>query len=168
LVSGASALDRFGAEFLGVKAGELLGKGVYNIPAEEGSVPVYSESWQMLETTSAQAMGFLGLSSLLEERLLPGPAWTINHVGRGEVAFIPFDIFRNFERNRYPMVRMFIGDVTRRLVGELPVRIQAPVCMDVVLRKKEQRILVHLSTVHPVSPMCLTAAPSMTSRRRDR
>lgn len=145
LVSGASALDRFGAEFLGVKAGERLGKGAYHIPAGDGSVPVYSESWQMLEATSAQAVGFLGKSSLLfESARLPGPAWTINRVGRGEVAFIPFDIFRNFERNRYPAVRQFVGDVTRRLAGELPVRISAPVCVDVILRKKEQRILVHL------------------------
>ena len=143
LLSGAAALDRFGAEFLGVKAGERLGPGSYHVPAGDGSYPVYSASWQMVEATEAQAMGHLGATGLLDERLLAGPAWTIHKVGRGAVAWIPFDIFRNFERNRYPGVRQFVGEVARKLVGRLPIRVSAPVSVDVVLRKKDNCTLVH-------------------------
>ena len=144
LLSGAGMFERFGGEFLGVEAGELLGKGSYHIPGGEGAAPVYSETWRLVQPAAAEGVGRLGTTSLLDERLLNGPAWTYRQVGQGAVAYIPYDVFRSFEHNRYPRVRQFIGEVASKLLGALPVRVCAPTCVDVVLRKKDDLTLAHL------------------------
>ncbi len=144
LLSGAAALERFGSRFLGVRAAELQEKQTYHVPAAEGSLPVYSQTWQMVRPTRARGMGRLGRSALLDERLLPYPAAALNQVGQGAVAYIPFDLFRFFEKNRYPLARAFIGQVMGALAGRLPIHIEAPTCVDAVLRRKENRLIVHL------------------------
>jgi hypothetical protein len=144
LVSGSRALDRFSKEFLGVQSAQPMEKGVYFIPAGECSAPVYSENWAEAIPSTARVMGHLGQTSVLDDRLLPAPAWTLNTVGKGAVAWIPYDIFRSFDRNRYPDVRLFIGEVAEELIGDLSVRVTAPTCVDVILRKKDERNLVHL------------------------
>ena len=60
------------------------------------------------------------------------------------MAFIPYDVFHSFDRNRYPRLRQFIGEITTRLAGKLPIRVSAPTCVDAVLRKNGPRTLVHL------------------------
>jgi len=144
LLTGAGAVDRFGEAFLGVRAGEVLDKGTYHVPSGHGAAPVYSARWQTVEPTTAVGVGHLGRSGLLDERLLDAPAWTLHAVGEGAVALIPYEIFRHFDRNRYPLVRTFVGEVLARLVGPLPVRARVPVCVDVILRKRDEVTLVHL------------------------
>ena len=144
LVSGAKAYQRFGSAFLGARGGKRHKKATYFIPSGNGMVPVFSEHWRMPQPTTAQPFGHLGTSSLTDDRLLLSPAWTLNQVGQGAVAWIPYAIFRSFERNRYPGVRQLIGEVTATLAGRLPIRVSAPTCVDVILRKKEGSTLIHL------------------------
>jgi hypothetical protein len=80
----------------------------------------------MVEPTTAEGIGRLGTSDLPDERLLAAPAWTLNVVGEGAVALIPYELFRHFDRNRYPLVRQFVGEVMGRLVGPLPIRAGCP------------------------------------------
>ena len=144
LVSGAGALARFGAAFLGVGEVEMLEKGVYFAPAGDGAAPVYSERWGKVQVSRAEAQGQLGRTDLRDERLLGAPAWTLNQVGQGAVAWVPFDLFRSFDKNRYPGVRQFVGEVAGKLIGRLPVRVSAPTGVDAILRQKGGRRLVHL------------------------
>jgi len=144
LVSGASAMDRFGPRFLGVSRGRIERDAVYHVPAADGSVPVFSEQWRLLRATSARPLGRLGTSPLLDERLLPNPAATINRVGKGAVAYVPFNVFRFFEAYRYPLVREFVGAVAHALAGRLDIDVQAPACVDVVLRTKGGKSIIHL------------------------
>ena len=144
LVSGAGVVERFGEAFLGVRDGEGEGPGIYHVLVGHGAVPVYSASRRLVEPVTAEGIGQLGTSDLPDERLLAAPAWTLNRVGAGAVAVIPYELFRHFDRNRYPLVREFVGEVMARLVGPLPIRARVPTCVDVILRRRGDTTLVHL------------------------
>ncbi len=144
LLSGAAGVDRFGASFLGVKPGTVSTPGDYHVAAADGSFLAHSRSWRLLKPTTAAALGRLGTSSLLDERLLPWAAATLRTVGTGAVAYIPFDIFRFFDRNRYPLARAFVGAVAEQLIGPLPIQVDAPTCVDVILRQRRGRLIIHL------------------------
>jgi hypothetical protein len=144
LVSGAKAFERFGGPFLGVAPGRLVEKAIYYVPAGDGAAPVASAAWRLLETTTAEKLAPLGTTPLLDERLLPNPAATLHRIGRGAVAYIPCDVFREFRLNRYPPLRLFLHDVLRRLAGPLDIEVAAPSCVDVVLRRQGTRRIVHL------------------------
>jgi hypothetical protein len=88
-------------------------------------------------------VGRLGTTPSLTEKLLPWAAAFINKVGRGTVAWIPFNAFRDFERNRYPLLREFIRSVVTPLARGLDIEVRAPACVDVVLRRKGRRRIVH-------------------------
>jgi hypothetical protein len=144
LVSGAAAFERFGGRFLGVRRGTVEEEATYHVPAADGSVPVFSEHWRLVRPTTAKGFGRLGTSPLMDDRLLPCPAATLNKAGRGVVAYVPFNVFRFFDRHRYPLVRAFVGEVTRALAGRQSIHVEGPTCVDVVLRKKGGRSIVHL------------------------
>ncbi len=144
LLSGAKAFERFGAEFLGVNGGRIENKAVYHVPAMDGVVPVLSDPWRLVEPAAAESLGFVRETPLSDEQVLPNPAATVNRVGRGEVAYIPCSVFRDFTRCRYPMVRAFVHNVMRKLAGRMGIEVHAPVCVDVVLRQKGEKKMVHL------------------------
>jgi hypothetical protein len=144
LVSGVGAYERYGADFLGARPAKTVEKSTYHIPAGEGAAPVYSQRWHLLEVSGAERVGALAESSLTQERLLPHPVWSLHPFGQGAVGWLPFDIFHSFATNRYPMVRQFIGDAAQRLLGDLPIQVSAPTCVDVILRRKGEQVQVHL------------------------
>jgi hypothetical protein len=143
LLSGARMLEAFGEEFLGVKAGGLEEKAICHIPSSNSSTPVYSSALRLVQPVTAVGIGHLGRTSLLDERLWDGPAWTLRKSGSGAVAYVPFDIFRAFAHERYVGVREFVGAIMSRLAGRLSIRVAAPRCVDVILRKKGSRKLAH-------------------------
>jgi hypothetical protein len=144
LVSGAAAYDRFGGEFLGVGAGKIEEKKAYHVSAGDGAVALYSDSWRLVAPAGARPLGTVGTSDLLDDRLLPHPAAALHKVGVGKVAYVPAAVFRDFEKNRYPLTREFIRGVARALIGRLPIRVEAPTCVDVALRRKGDKTIVHL------------------------
>jgi hypothetical protein len=144
LVTGAKAVERFGADFLGVKPESVESDKTYHLPAADGRVPVWSKEWRRVKTTTAIGFGRLGTTDLVDERLMSEPAYTINRVGKGAVAYVGCNLFRDFAQNRYPLCRAFIGEVCERLGrGRFTIRVQAPVCVDVTLRRRGTEIQVH-------------------------
>jgi hypothetical protein len=143
LVTGAMAFDHFGAAFLGVQSVAVEEKRAHHVPAADGSVPLFSSAWRLLKPTGAKSLGTLGKTPLRESELRPHPAATLNRIGKGAVAYIPADVFRDFNRNRYPAVRVFIGEIMRALCGRLAIEVQAPTALDVVLRRQGNRRIVH-------------------------
>lgn len=144
LVTGAESFGRFGGAFLGVSAGKLENEASYYVPAADAATPLFSKTWRLVKATTAKSLGCLGRTALTDAELLPYPAATLNRVGRGAVAYIPADVCRDFEHNRYPLIRAFIGEVTRALVGKLPISVQAPLALDVALRRKGECTIIHL------------------------
>jgi hypothetical protein len=144
LVSGAKSWERLGGHFLGVTAGKLEPARAYHVPAADGAAPLYSDPWRLVELSGARSLGHLGTSPLLDERLLPHPAATLHKVGRGAVAYIPGNVFRDFNHNRYPLTRSFVGAVMKALAGRMDIEAKAPMGVDVVLRRKGGRRIVHM------------------------
>lgn len=144
LVTGAAAYDRFGGEFLGASSQEVLGPETYYIRAGDGSVPIFSPSWRSLQPTSAEAFSSIGRTPLVNAELLSFPPVTVNKVGSGKVAYVPFDLFHFYSRTRYPLVRVFVGAVVRALNAVFPITVQAPPSVDVVQRHKGNAVLIHL------------------------
>ncbi len=144
LVTGARAFERFGAEFLGAKSIEVKENATYHVPAGDGSFPLFSREWRLLEPTSARPLGSLGKTALTDDELLPHPAATVNRIGKGAVAYVPCELFRCFCQNRYPMARALVGELVKALKPGLDIRVKAPVCVDVILRRKGGKRIVHL------------------------
>ncbi len=144
LVSGADALDRFGSDFLGAKKDTTAEKTTFHVPAADGSLPVYSDTWQLLKKGKTQPLGLLASSPLLDKRLTSHPAAVVNTVGQGKVCYVPFDLFRYIEHNRYPLARAFVGQAMTTLSIKRNAILKAPTCVDMTLRKKGKRLLVHL------------------------
>jgi hypothetical protein len=144
LVTGARALNRFGEEILGAQLDSVRENAVFHVPAARGAVAAWSTSWALVKPLTARALGVLGETPSLDEKLLPNPCAVVNRVGKGAVAWIPFDVFRDFHRNRYPLLREFIRTVTRSLGARFEVQVSAPSCVDVILRRKGARRIVHL------------------------
>ena len=144
LISGAESFERFGEDFLGVSSGKLEEAKTYHVSAADGMTPVHSAQWRLVDCVSARPIGTLGTTPLREERLLPQPAAALHRVGRGAVLYVPFSVFRDFQHNRYPLTRTFIGELMKALAPRLDVRIKAPVSVDVALRRKGKRRIVHL------------------------
>ena len=144
LISGAESFDRFGESFLGVTKGKLVEKTTYHVPAGDGAVPLFSDPWRLVTPGTAKPIGQIGTTPLLDDRLLPHFAATINRVGKGAVTYLPCNLFRDFERNHYPLTRVFVGEIVRKLTGRLDISVKAPICVDVALRKKGTRKIIHL------------------------
>ncbi len=100
LLTGAAVYDRFGEDFLGVTAGTLVAETTYHLPAADGATAFYSSAWRLVETTKARGILSLGITPLLDEYLLANPGAAINRYGKGQVLYLPADIFRDFAHNR--------------------------------------------------------------------
>lgn len=144
IVTGAESFGRFGGAFLGVSAGKIERDAVYYVPAGGGSTLLFSRTWRLVKPRAAKALGWLESTPLAGSERRVHPAATLNRVGRGAVAYIPADVCRDFHRNRYPLIREFVNEVTRQTVGPLPIAVKAPVAVDVALRRKGTRTIVHL------------------------
>ncbi|MBD3419223.1 MAG: hypothetical protein GF398_03795 [Chitinivibrionales bacterium] len=145
MISGAGAYDRFGGAFLGATKGSLENDTRYYVPAAKGCVPVYSAETRLCkQRKDAQGYGFLGTSPRVDERLTKYPAAIVNRVEAGAVVYIPYDIFKFFDRSHYILVRKFIGELTASVLGKLPITVSGPSCIDVVLRKRGRRRIIHL------------------------
>jgi hypothetical protein len=142
LVAGTAVFDRFGDDFLGVK-GSRVASGNYFLPSGDCVVPL-STAWRLVEPADATSLGKLGTSLLPDRQTSAFPAATLHRTGRGAVAYIPCNIFREFAANRYPPLRIFIREVLGALTGKMEIEVVAPTCVDVILRRKDVRRIVHL------------------------
>jgi len=145
LLTGSDLFDRFGSDFLGFASTEVQTEKSYAIPAADGEVLLYSRQWRLgAPAGGSEAIGPVGKGCLLEDRRLPHPAGVINRIGQGMVAYVPADLFRDFAHNRYPLTRCFVGELAQRLLPEPAIRIKAPACVDVTLRRRGNTVFVHL------------------------
>ncbi len=144
LLTGSGSWERFGEAFLGLRTVEVQEEKSYAVPAADGDVPLYSKRWRLGEATTAENLGNIGRGCRLEDRLLPHPHAVLNRVGKGQVLYVPADLFRDFAHNRYPMTRKRVGELLQRLLPDPEIRVQAPVCIDVALRRRQSSTLIHL------------------------
>jgi hypothetical protein len=143
MLTGSEMFDRFGEDFLGFRSIAVESEKSFVVPAADGEVPVYSKTWRLGQTTTGEACGWLGRGCLLEDQQTTHPAVTINRVGDGLVAYVPADIFRDFQHNRYPLTRTFIGGLINRLMPDPDILVSAPPSVDVTLRQRGNTRFIH-------------------------
>ena len=144
LVTGSAAFERFGGDFLGVESVEVQEDVNFQLSVTNATAPVYSQTWRMVKPTTATPHGTMGTSPLPDDRLLDYPAAVINAVGNGRVACVPSDLFAFYHELRYPLVRQFIAELVESLAGKPSIRLEAPRAVEMVLRTKDDKMLVHL------------------------
>ncbi|MBD3344673.1 MAG: hypothetical protein GF401_06390 [Chitinivibrionales bacterium] len=144
IISGARAYNRFGSSFLGVKSTRKIASRNFYISTHDKSAPVYSSEWRMIKPQKqARPFGRIGKTPLVDEMLLPYPAASIRKYGKGAVAYIPSNLFKDFDHNHYIRIRKFIGILTAAVAGTLDYTVKAPSCIDIVLRKKKNLRIIH-------------------------
>jgi hypothetical protein len=144
LLTGSDLFDRFGEAFLGFRSVEVETGKTYAVPAADGDVPLFSKTWRLGEATTAESLGPIGRGCLLEDRVLPHPVAVRNRVGKGQVVYMPADLFRDFAHNRYPLTRCLAGALVGWLLPDPEIRVHAPSGVDVALRRRETTVFVHL------------------------
>jgi hypothetical protein len=156
LVTGAASYARQAPDFWGARGAKTEEDKTYFLPVggraqthahaqtRAATFPAWSKQWRLLKAQSAQALGKLGTTPLPEAELTPYPGAVLNRVGEGRVAYVPWDACRYFRETRYPAVREWIGELVAALQPDFDLRVQAPPMVDVILRRRGRRRLVHL------------------------
>jgi hypothetical protein len=143
LVSGSESFTTFGGKFLGVAKGKQKEKAIYHIGSGKEAAPFYSEAWRLCKPTSAKIMSSLCETDILEEYQTRFPAATMNKVGKGRVVYLPGGLFRAYQRDRNPLQREVLGEIVAKLAPPFGVVVDAPSCVDVALRRKKERRIIH-------------------------
>jgi hypothetical protein len=149
MVTGAGAWERFGEEFLGAESVRVEEEGTWFVPAAEGTAELYSPTWRMLCPTTGRTVTLLGELPLRDEGLTAYPAAVVNDVGQGRVVYVPYDLFHFFRVSGYGMVRAWIGDCVKALDADMGIAVQGPTNVDVVLRRKGDRLHINLINTTP-------------------
>jgi hypothetical protein len=65
-------------------------------------------------------------------------------VGRGAIVAIHGQVFRDYSRGHYPLLRQFIAQMIENLPVAWQVTVEAPPRLELVLRRRENKLLVNL------------------------
>ena len=127
LLTGVGMAERFGYDYLGVQKKETVDKATYYLPVGKKEMfPLYSGTWGLVTTAKAsRAFGRLSNSPLRNEKLTDYPVAVFKRHGYGTVAFMPADICRDYQSNRYPETRKFSRWSSTRRSGWISWRVAA-------------------------------------------
>ena len=145
LLTGVGMAERFGYDYLDVQKMETVEKATYYLPVGKKEMfPLYSGTWGLVTTAKAsRAFGKLGSGPLRNEKLTDYPVAVFKRHGYGTVAFMPADICRDYQFNRYPETRKFMKELMDRLFTDQVVMVDAPVGLDFVARCGDNGLLFH-------------------------
>ena len=74
-------------------------------------------------------------------------AASINHFGKGQIGAVYGPLGGVYKRSHCPAIRHFFGEVMSRLFPDPIVKLDAPPCVEVSIRKNDSKILIHLSNM---------------------
>ena len=158
LVSGDFVCDSFG-DVLGTgKSGEKK-EGTFYIPAD-GGVVSYDGPVQPVNVSGGRMLVPLYTGQEPEDETADFPIATIADCGKGKIAAIHAPVFNFFARHRYPRLRSFFGTVFNAVAPEQLVTLNAPPCVDMTIRKKEDKLIVHFLNRNSAYPMNLYSGVS--------
>lgn len=145
LVSGAGMAERLGQEFLGITAQQMVADEVRYVELDDCRATLYNKQrCTCTAASNATSIGKLQGHLLQDDDNAISPAAILNKAGKGLVLYVPYDIFRDYAYNRYPATRDVVDRMIRALVKRFDIEVDAPRCVDVVLRKKSRKTYVHL------------------------
>jgi len=139
LLSGAFVAEQYG-DLAGVAKADQAAEGGW-LPAGNGAVKI-SGAYQptVLEGAEALAPVLYQQEPALNQRDFA--AATLNAVGNGRVVAIHGDLFLNYYKTRYPLMRRFIGDMVEAAQPAGLAKVDGPWHIEMALRTKDGKTLV--------------------------
>lgn len=153
LITGPLSASLFG-DLLGVELEGSLKVRRISLPAGNEMVKL-KFLWQSVKVTTAQELYPLYKGEEPLKDKLNEPAATINNYGKGKVIGIYGPVFESFVETHYPRLRFFLGNIMAQFQNPQLLQVAAPPKVEVILRRKGNKILLHLlnrGTGHPLSP----------------
>ena len=144
LVSGAGLYDRLGAEVIGAQVKGEETDSAFALESGDGDVPVYAKRWLHLSPDSAAPCLSAWTGTRLDDKQTGWPGAVVNSYGSGKIIYLPTALFAYFARNRYPGVRKLVGELIELFSIDFEIRVDAPLAIDVALRRNKSQTLVHL------------------------
>lgn len=142
VVSGAETCHAF-RRILGAKKRGSLREETLFVGVGDEAVPV-TGPWQPLRLEQAHEVLPLLSNQEPEGDGLGFPAAISNRVGKGTVVAAPGPVFAAYGRARYPRLRAAIGRIMKAAFGKPLVELSGPPSVQLSLRRKGNRLLVHL------------------------
>jgi len=159
IVSGAEHTKKFddiaGVKDLGTVVGEDKGQSLY---IRDGKTLFTALGyWRLVKIDDAIEVEPLMFSRNLGERQKNSgsPAAIIKEYGKGKIALIFGPVFGTYFDSHYPGARRFIREIIDKLGINGLAKVEAPVCVNITIREKENRIMinfVNLGTGKALSP----------------
>jgi hypothetical protein len=72
-------------------------------------------------------------------------AATINQYGKGQIGAIYGPMGSVFYRSHYPVIRQMLAGIMQKLFPYPIVELNAPPCVDVSIRRQDDKLLIHLA-----------------------
>lgn len=143
LLTGAETGARWPDRFLGVTGRKTLTDPLLFFPVRGESGSVHSATCRLIKPKGAEPFGELARTDEIAGTSLGHPAATIHRWGRGQVAFVPFNLFRNFQKNRFIQTRRFVEDLVAALKVPWTATVEALRGVDVAYRRQGDTLLAH-------------------------
>ena len=130
--------------FVGASPAGGLITGRTFLPVEKQAVPV-SPPWQAVTPSAGtQVLAYRLTEQEPAKDLTRQAIVTRRQVGKGSLIAIYGPIFRDYFRGHYPSLRKFIGELVQPLDIPWTVTLDAPPQIEVILRQKDEKLLVNL------------------------
>lgn len=100
-------------------------------------------TWQAIEPETAEVVGWR--FPTWDPRKDGAPAATVTELGAGKIGAIYGPLGTVHLAYHTPQVRTFLASVMRRLFPEPLVEIDGPPCIDLAVRRKDGKLLIHLT-----------------------
>ncbi len=143
LLSGAHIAREHPALVGAIPRGEPIGRRTF-LPVDGRAVSV-SPGWQPIEPVAETEVWTYRMREQEPEKDTTDEAIVTRRVaGDGSIVSIHGPIFRDYAIGHYPDLRRFIAGLVDRLAIEWAVTVEAPPRLELILRRKDGRLLVNL------------------------
>jgi hypothetical protein len=153
MLTGAQTAREFDPQTLGVTALGEPEQAAYHVPAGEGSVILRGEWLRAKPLTHARTLATLLPGEEMSERFADLVAATLVKCGGGSIATIYGPVMSMYRDYRYGRIREFFGRAMRALTGPMPVELDAPPWVQMVVRQKPEQLIVHLLNTSSANPL---------------
>jgi hypothetical protein len=155
LLLGQRCARLFSEEILGVRLEGSPREVDAVLRSSRGLDPRVLGQWQSVIPVSARVIGYRHPTATagVDSATMVGspvyseqePAVTITDHGAGQIATVFGPVAIGYQRTHHPALRQFIAEIVRRLFPEPAVRVDAPPCVDLSLRRSPAgKLSLHL------------------------
>jgi hypothetical protein len=156
MLTGAQTTHEFDLQTLGVTATGMIGgpeEAAYHVPAGEGTVILRGEWLRVKPLKNVKTLVSLLPGEETTERFADLVAATLVKCGEGYIAAIYGPVMTMYQDYRYGRIRDFFGKAMRALTGPMPVELDAPPWVQLIVRQKPEQLIVHLINTSSANPL---------------